>query len=126
MPYQDGIVEDKISRRGIIAGYKKLAGKNYRKDLDVKEIALQALKDNDKISLEVFEELGSILGEALKPILVKFKAECLVLGGQISKSFALFSAPLKKQLQPVSRLKKITCARWIDASALYGAAKLVF
>jgi len=126
MSHQDGIVEDKVSRRGIIARYKELAGKNYRKDLDVKEIASQALKDNDKISLQVFEELGFILGEVLGPILLNFKAECLVLGGQISKSFALFANPLKKQIQLVPSLKKITFAQLIDSAALYGAAKLVF
>jgi len=126
LPYQDGIVEDKISRRGIIARYKELAEKNYRKDLDVKEIASRGLKYKDKISLQVFEEVGSILGQILKPILLKFEAECLVLGGQISKAFPLFTESLKKQLQSVPNLKKITRAQLIDSAALCGAAKLVF
>ena len=67
-----------------------------------------------------------ILGEVLGSILLNFKAECLVLGGQISKSFTLFANPLKKQIQLIPSLKKITCAQLIDSAALYGAAKLVF
>lgn len=124
IPYQDGIAEDRISSRGIIARYKELAGKNYQKDFDVKDIANQALKSKDNVSLQVFEELGSILGEVLTPILSsKFKAECLVLGGQISKSFILFSKSLKRQLLPISGLKKVSCARRIDLNALYGAVR---
>lgn len=126
LPYDDGIVEDKISRRGIIARYKELAGKAYSEKEDVKEIALRGLKYKDKNSLQVFEELGSTLGLILKPLLSDFKAECLVFGGQISKSFSLFEKPIKKQLKTVPSLNKITRARLIDSGALYGAAKLVF
>lgn len=76
--------------------------------------------------MQVFEELGFTLGQVLKPVLSDFKAECLVLGGQISKSFSLFAKPLKQQLQIVPSLEKITRAQLIDLSALYGSAKLVF
>jgi glucokinase len=126
LPYDDGIVEDKISRRGIIARYRELAGNSPSENKDVEEIAFKGLKYGDKNSLQVFDELGSTLAQVMKPLLSDFEAECLVLGGQISKSFSLFEAPLKKQLSSVPSLKNITSARLIDLSALYGAAKLVF
>lgn len=126
LPYNDGIVEDKISRRNILARYKELSGREYLEGLDVKDIALRGLKYGDKISLRVFEELGFTLGQVLKPILSDFGAKCLILGGQISKSLSLFAKPLKGQLKSVPKLKKIARARLIDLSALYGAAKLVF
>lgn len=126
MPYGDGIVEDKISRRGIIARHKELGRRSSQENLDVKEIALRGLEQGDETSLQVFRELGSTLGQILKPILSVFKAECLVLGGQISKSFSLFEEPLKRELEDISSLRKITRARLGDQSALYGAAKLVF
>lgn len=125
-PYKNGIVEDKVSRHGIITRYRELVGRECPNNIDVKEIAFRALKDKDKISLQVFEEFGSILGEALKPIISDFEAECLVLGGQISKSFSLFAKPLEEKLRSVSQLKKVTSSQLIDLSALYGAAKLVF
>lgn len=125
LPYKDGIVEDKVSQRGIIARYKELAGRDCPEHIDVKEIASRALRYRDKISLQVFEELGHTLGEVLKSIISDFRAECLVFGGQISKSFSLFARPLKKQLQSVPQLKKVAPGRLIDLSALYGAAKLI-
>lgn len=125
MPYEDGIVEDKVSKGGIIAGYKKLV-KQSPDDFGVKEIASLALKEKDKISLQVFKETGFVLGSVLKPILFDFKAECLVVGGQISKSFSFFAKSLRNQLDSVSTLKKVTHALSIDFSPLYGVANFVF
>ena len=123
LPYKDGIVEDKISHCGIIARYKELAGKEYLEDFDVKEIASRAIKKGDNNGLQVFEEFGFTLGEILKPMVCDFSADCLVFGGQISRSFSLFEEPLKKQLQSVPGLKKIGRAHLIDLSPLYGVAK---
>jgi glucokinase len=126
LPFKDGIVEDRISRRGILARYKEVARNEDAEGLDVKDIALKGFRHHDRISLRVFEELGTTLGLVLRPILTDFEADCLVLGGQISKSFPLFSKPLRKQLRDVSSLRKISPARLIDLSPLYGAAKLAF
>ena len=125
LPFGGKMPEDRISRRGIIARYKELKGGEYSGDLDVKEIALQALNEKDKISLQVFEEYGFYLGEILKLYLTRFKAEYLILGGQISKSFSLFEKPLRNQLKSVPGLKKITLAQNIDLSPLYGVARLI-
>jgi len=126
LPYEGGIVEDKISRRGIIAQYKELAGRRYREGMDVKDIAIRGINHKDKFSIQVFNEVGHRLGQVLKQILSEFRAECLVLGGQISKSFVLFSNPLRGELRSISTLRRITPARAIDLSPIYGAAKLVF
>jgi len=123
LPYKDGIVEDKISRRSILTRYRELKGE-CSKDFDVKEIFSQA-QYGDEISLQVFKELGLTLGKILRPIVLEFKAECLVFGGQISKSFPLFVEPLKKELQFIPHLRKITSADLMDLSAFYGIAKAV-
>lgn len=126
LPNNDGIVEDKISQRGILTRYKEISENRYSENLTVREIALRGTKNNDSQSLQVFEELGSNLGQVLKPILLNFNAQCLVLGGQISKSFNLFESQLKNNLQSIPSLRKISQAQLIDRSALYGATKLVF
>ena len=123
MSYENGMVEDKIARRWIIVRYKELSGE--KNDLSVEEIAMRG-KQGDEASIKTFEEIGQKLGQTLKPIVSKFKAECIVFGGQISKSFSLFSDPIKRELQSVSTLKKITPAYSIDLSPIYGAAKLAF
>ena len=123
MPDGNGIIEDKISLRWIIARYKELSGE--KNDLSVEEIAMRGSR-GDKASLKTFEEIGQKLGQTLKPIASQFKADCIVFGGQISKSFSLFSDPIESELQSVSTLKKIVPAYSIDLSPIYGAAKLVF
>jgi glucokinase len=125
MPYEDGIVEDKITRNWIISRYEELSRRKHR-DLDVKAIAMRGAKYRDKASLQTFEEMGRRLGQVLRPIVSEFEAECLVLGGQISKSFPLFSNPLRKELQSVPTLRKITRARMINLSPIYGAAKTIW
>ncbi|MGI6385174.1 MAG: ROK family protein [bacterium] len=126
LPYEEGIVEDRISREGIIARYKELRGEASCKQIDVKDIAHLAAKEKDMAGLQVFEEIGCILGDVLAPLLEDFQAECLILGGQISKAFPLFSSPLQAKLEKIDTLKVITRGKAIDGSPLYGMAKLVF
>jgi glucokinase len=125
LSYNDGILDDIISKRGIIKRYKELAGNSTPLGLDVKEIASFA-KQGNRISKQVFEEFGSILGKVLKSIIPKFRAECLVIGGQISRSFSLFEKSLNQQIKPIPCLKKVAKAHSVDLSALYGEAKLIF
>ncbi|MCD6538885.1 ROK family protein [Candidatus Bathyarchaeota archaeon] len=124
LPFRDGVIEDRISRRGIIARYEELTGKSAG-GLDVIDIARKAM-DGDKISLQIFEEIGTILGKALKRICLDFRPECIVFGGQISKSYSLFEESFKRQLGSIPGLKKIAQAMWIDYSPLYGVARLLF
>jgi glucokinase len=121
LPYKDGILDDAFSRRGILSIYKHLSGKPTRKDFDVKHIAQRARK-NDSLCLQVFQKFGELFGKALRPILGEFQAECLVFGGQISRSFDLFEQPLEKSLTGLPCLEKITVARSIRLSPIRGAA----
>lgn len=121
LPYNGGTVEDKLSRHGIIKRYKQLGGRSYR-DLDVDKLYFLASK-GDKISLRVFEELGYTLGEILRPIALEFRADCIIFGGGISKSFSLFVRTLKEKLKFIPGLRKIVPASLGDLSALYGVAK---
>jgi len=119
LPYEGGILEDRVSRRGIIKRYKELTGE----ELDVKEIAFRGFR-GDRNSLKVFEEVGLILGRCLKPIAMEFKPDCIVFGGQISKAFDLFKDPLIRELREVRNLKKIAPSLQIDLSPLYGITKM--
>jgi len=119
LPYEGGLLEDRVARRGIIERYKELAGE----DLDVKEIAIRGFR-GDRNSLKVFEEIGLILGRCLKPIAMKFKPNCIVFGGQISKAFDLFKGPLVEELKGVHSLRKIARSSQIDLSPLYGVTKM--
>ena len=124
MPYGEGIVEHKLTRRWIISRYQKIMN-DYTLDVDVIDVANKA-KGGDKTCINIFDEMGQRLGRILNPIATKFNAECIVIGGQISKSFSLFENALIKQLDSIKTIKKISPAKHIDLSPIYGAAKLIF
>ena len=124
MPYGEGIVEHKLTRRWIISRYQEIMN-DYTLDVDVIDVANKA-KGGDKTCINIFEEMGQRLGRILNPIATKFNAECIVIGGQISKSFSLFENALIKQLDSIKTIRKISPAKHIDLSPIYGAAKLIF
>jgi glucokinase len=123
LPFRAGIVEDFITRRWILARYAELT--KDASSIDVVDIAELAFK-GDKTCQSIFKEMGERLGEVVAPYAKDFKVECIVFGGQIAKSFSLFKDALNKTLQNIPTLKKITDAQYIEKSALYGAAKLIF
>jgi glucokinase len=120
-PYRDGTAEDYISRRGIIRRYLEQT-QGGSEGLDVVDVARKAIS-GDLISRRIFEETGRMLGEVLKPILVELGVECLVMGGQISKSYSLFEESLKDSLKGAVSLVKIYCSANPDDSHLIGCGK---
>ncbi len=64
---------------------------------DVKELADLA-NSGDKKALSLFSHFGEILKEILLPHLIKFKADCLVLGGEVARSAKFFTLPLERAL----------------------------
>ena len=125
MPLDGGIVDDKLSHRGIVSTYCTLRGGTaVPGDLDVKSIA-ELARAGDSTALRVFAEFGSVLGQVLMPIAREFRAECLVFGGQISKSFSLFIPTLHRELEAVGSLRKVCCAEMPDLAPLYGVAMSV-
>jgi glucokinase len=95
IPYRESIIDDYISRRGIL-NIAKVAGFNTNV-IDVKEISLLAREGNIK-AINVFKEFGSMLGEVLLPLIKIFKPDAIILGGQISISYDLFADSMKKEL----------------------------
>jgi glucokinase len=85
LPYENGIADDYFSTRWYAKRYTEITGKILP---GVKEIAEQALKE-EKVKL-IFEEFGTKLGEFLFPIMKKFEAQCLVIGGNITGAYNLW------------------------------------
>ncbi len=122
LPYNDGILEDYVSRRGFLKIYNELKGGNIPQNFDVSDIALLAC-DGDESAIETFEKVGSIVASAIKPILINNKIECLLFAGQISQSFIYMEKSIKTALSEVKSLKKISCADSIETAALTGLMK---
>ena len=114
VPYEGGIVEDKISTRAIKAAYTNRTGQ----DREVASIAHYAI-GGDPDAVAVFQEFGKTLGIAIKRLLVDFAPDVVVLGGGISRSAALFLDAVKGELKD-SRIE-VRVAELGDNAPLAGA-----
>ena len=119
-PCQEGIVEDYISARGLIAAYQK-----QRPDYDVNKGAkgiADAAGEGDKDAIYTYRQFGTELGRVLTPWCECFKPEKIVFGGQISRSFALFATAAKQSLRPNAQPPQLLPSRLGENAALLGVA----
>jgi glucokinase len=119
-PYQEGILEDYVSKRGILKIYQLMSGIAETKGIEVASIAKWA-GDGDKTSILTFSEVGKILASALENILNENNIQCLLFGGQISRSFHLMEDAVVQGLKGVKSLQHISAVKSIDNAALFGA-----
>lgn len=118
LPYEEGIVEDSLSTRGIQQNYARRAGK-------IDEVArIASLAAVDPIAAEVFTEFGQHLGRALRMILADFEPQVVVLGGGISRSAPLFLPAAQSQLEDLHISLAVSALK--DRAPLVGAAAAWF
>ncbi|MCX6255469.1 MAG: ROK family protein [Bacteroidia bacterium] len=120
LPYRDGIADDYFSTRGLLGRYKKLTGKELN---GVKELA--TLAASDKIVTDLFTDFGDKLGLFLVPWLEKFKAEILVIGGNISHAYSLFENVFEDRLKKENCNCKVALSELKEDAALLGSAYLL-
>jgi glucokinase len=117
IPYRDSILEDYCS------------GKFFRKRTGIDGLTLknQALA-GDREAGQVFEEFGQHLGDALAILLHALDPQAVILGGSISRDFALYEQSLRDRLSrfPYRRLVRdlIILPSRLTHSAVLGAASL--
>lgn len=109
-------VEETISRAALLRGY----GAPADEGIDVEQIADRAVA-GEPAARGVFSDLGSALGQFLSPWLRAFAPSCLVVGGSIARSWALFGGALRAELRELSGAT-VTVAERLDDAPLLGAA----
>ena len=100
LPYGEGILEDVISARGIRNAYREKTGDGSQSAYTVAKLAF----GGDIPALEVYDHVGSVLGEFLKDTLPDIRTDTLLVGGQISKSLSLMLRPLQNALEGIAIL----------------------
>jgi len=120
LPYKSGIADDYFSTRGLLGRYKSLTGKELP---GVKELSEMASSDN--IVADIFTEFGNELGLFLAPWLKKFKAEILVIGGNISYAYYLFGDVFEERLKKENCTCKVSLSTLKEDAALFGSAYLL-
>ena len=118
-PYREGVLEDYASKRGFLRSYAEVRGEANPEDLTVAMIGGMCGEGNAQ-ALESFERVGEILATELKPLLEEFNIECLLFGGQISRSFAYFEPALRPLLESVATLKHISPMKNLSTAAPLG------
>ncbi len=98
------------SGKGLSLRYAQITG-------EIKS-AKEMAEEKDAISLQLFDEMGTILGEHLQPRLERLRVALLVVGGQVSCALPLFEKSLSASLPGV----KVVAAHRPATAALYGAA----
>ena len=120
IPYRDGIADDYFSTRGLLGRYKSATGKELN---GVKELA--ELVSSDKIVSDLFNDFGENAGLFLAPYLKKFKAEILVIGGNISHAYALFGNVFENRLKKEGYTGEVAISTLKEDAALLGSAYLL-
>jgi len=120
LPYKDGIADDYFSTRWFIGRYKKATGKELS---GVKE--LSELASTDSLVMELFTEFGNDLALFLAPWLNKFRAEKLVIGGNISYAYNLFGKIFENGLVKEGCKCKVALSTLKEDAALLGSAYLL-
>jgi len=120
LPYKDNIADDYFSTRWFLGSYKRLTGKEMN---GVKEIAEAA--SSDKVAMDLFTEFGNNLGSFLAPWLKKFKAEIVVVGGNISHAYDLFGDIFEHRLEKEGCNCKVALSELKEDAALLGSAWLL-
>ena len=119
IPFQNSIADDYFSTRWFLKEYKKKTGNQLS---DVKELV--SLAKTDSKNLEIFEKFGKNLGGFLVPWITRFNADCIVLGGNISKSFSFFQKQMAEQFELNGLQTAICLSKTEETAALFGSAKL--
>lgn len=117
LPYLNGIAEDYVAGPALVKNYQNKTGKK----LNPAEIAQEA-KANNTAAIESYLEVGYHLGKILEPWVKTFDAKCVVVGGNISRSWELFAPKLQETLN--IKAVKIVPSTLFEEATLFGAAAL--
>lgn len=121
LPYQEGILEDKISKHAIEQDYLRRSGSS----ISIKEIAEKARK-GDQAAKEVFEQFTFHLGSGLASTIADFQPTRIVFGGKISQAFDLFGEKAEKVFIEKAGYKVYFTKSKEDNLAIYGGARHAF
>ena len=93
IPYQDGVLEDFVSGRGVSASYERKTGKVISAK-DIEDLA----RKGDVVSRLVYEDMGAVLGSIVGGILSEYGMQAVVFGGRLSLAFDFFGQSFSRAI----------------------------
>jgi glucokinase len=116
-PFLTGTAEDYLSTKWFKHRYFQLTGKQLT---GVKE--LLGLVPVDEPAAQVFNEFGDNLAQFMMPIIKTYKANTVILGGNIAQAFSVFTTNLENILIQNQFNAEVKVTTLNEHAALIGAA----
>lgn len=104
-PCDGRIADECVSASGLRRMMKEIP--ELSKIKDVYELSLEARAGN-KAALALFDRFAELLCSVVLPHALKFRADCVVVGGDVAKSGDLFLKPLKRALAENGRVLRVS------------------
>lgn len=120
LPFESGNADDYFSTRGLLTRYLNKTGKMLS---GVKK--LSELASENPIAQNLFVDFGHQLGVFLKPLIEKFGAEVLVIGGNISNAFPLFGPHLQDYFTENGVHIPVVVSELKETASMIGSAVLL-
>ena len=118
-PYMGGILEEYVSRRGILRLYAQQGGVLAEGE-DVKEVSLRA-RNGEEAAIQAFSLTGSHLAAGASQLITELGIRKIIFGGQISRSFDLIQ---KSLCEGLPENVEVMVSSDIEGLVLVGAAAL--
>lgn len=122
LPYKEGIAEDYVSVRGLLAGYFALSGKKVNNGLELFNLA----KTGDTMAAKVFEQMGEDLAEIVLPWLEKFGADSFIIGGKIANASEFFLPAFNQKIKEAGSEIVVSISTDNEKAALLGATSMLY
>lgn len=121
LPYKDGIAEDYVSARGLLADYKSLTNIDLNNGLELYNLALQG----DQMAVKAFETMGEDLAEVVIPWIKNFAADHIIIGGKIANASELFLPLFNKKIKESNLETAVSISTDNEIAALLGAVSFL-
>ncbi len=118
-PFKNGIAEEYLNTGWFVQEATEAFGIELR---NVKELVDK--KELGKERAALFKQFGRNLGEFLLPYLIRIQADTLVIGGKISRAFALFLPETQKYLNANQCTTELAISNLGEDAGLIAAAGL--
>lgn len=122
LPYKNGMAEDAVSLRGLLANYHNLSGIELNNGLELYHLAIEG----DEKAIRAFHKFGEELAEVVLPWLKSFNAHMLVIGGKVANAGDLFLNILRKKAKNEGIEIELVLSTDNETTALLGAASLLY
>ncbi|AYN04303.1 ROK family protein [Flavobacterium sp. 140616W15] len=122
LPYKEGIAEDYVSARGLIAGYFALSGKKINNGLELFNLAITG----DTMAKKVFEQMGEDLAAIVLPWLDNFSVDSFIIGGKIANASEFFLPAFNQKIKEAGSDVAVSISTDNEIAALLGASSMLY